>query len=131
MSYGIELRERALAAIDNGMSKWEVHKSFQISRTTLDDWINLKEKTGSLKDSEYRHGPKPAIDDSDQTDKFFEAHSHKTLAQLCDLWFEETGQHVSDVSMSKTLNRLGYTRKKRVIVIKNEMNKNEQFIFKN
>lgn len=121
MAYSVDLRERALAAIDRGMSKWEVHKTFKVSRTTLDDWLKLREETGSLADRKYRHGPKPAIADTAENQAFFDEHEHKTLAQLCDLWFKKTGQRVSDVTMSKTLKRLGYTRKKRATVTKNEM----------
>ncbi len=122
MSYGIDLRERALGAIDRGMSKWEVHKTFQISRTSLDDWLKLRETTGKLNDASYCHGPKPTIAQTVENQAFFEEHEHKTLAQLCDLWFNKTGERVSDVTMSKTLKRLGYTRKKSPTVIKSEMN---------
>ena len=69
----------------------------------------------------YRRGPKPAIADTAEHQAFFEEHAHKTLAQLCKLWFAKTGQRVSDVTMSKTLKRLGYTRKKRAPFTKNEM----------
>lgn len=122
-AYRVELRERALAAIDKGMSKWEVHKTFKISRSTIDDWLNLREEKGTIvAQTDYKRGPKPAIADTAETESFFEEHKHKTLAQLCALWFQKTGKRVSDVTMSKTLRRLGYSRKKRATVIKNEMN---------
>ena len=121
MAYSVDLRERALAAIDSGMSKWEAHKTFKVSRTTLDDWLQLREESGSLEPIAYRRGPKPTIADTAEHQAFFDKHEHKTLAQLCDIWFKKTGHRVSDVSMSKTLKRLGYTRKKRAIVTKNEM----------
>lgn len=120
-AYPIELRERALAAIDAGMSKWEAHQTFKVSRSTLDDWLKLRKRNGSLEPVKYRRGPKPVIINSKENDLFFEEHQHKTLAQLCELWFKKTGQRVSDVTMSKTLKRFGYTRKKRAIDIKSEM----------
>lgn len=111
--YPLELRERAIAAIDSGMSKWQVHKMFKISRSTLDDWLMLRARTGSLRaNSNYQRGPKPTIEDNDKTRVFFDEHKHKTLKQLCDAWYEETGQRLSDVTMSTSLKRLGYTRKK-------------------
>jgi transposase len=87
--------------------------------------LQLRETTGQVKDLDYRHGPKPMIADTLKNHKFFEEHKDKTLMQLCDLWFEKTGQRMTTVSMSRSLKRLGYTRKKRAIVIKNEMNQNE------
>jgi len=120
-AYPIELRKRALLAIDRGMSKWEAHKTFKVSRTTLDDWLELREKSGKLEPIKYRRGPKPVIVDNEKNQHFFENHAHKTLAQLCDLWFEQTGKRVSDVTMSNTLKRLGYTRKKRATAIKSEV----------
>lgn len=121
MGYSVDLREAALAALDNGMTKWEVHKTFKVSRTSLDDWLRLREKTGKLEDIKYRHGPKAAIANTSENHAFFEKHKHKTLAQLCDLWFEKSGKRLSDVTLSRTLKRFGYTRKKRVTSIKNEM----------
>jgi len=122
MAYSVDFREAALAAIDAGMSKWKVHKTFKISRTSLDDWLKLRETTGDLKDANYHHGPKPMISDTPENHTFFEKHNYKTLTQLCDVWFEKTGQRMTTVSMSRSLKRLGYSRKKRAIVIKNEMN---------
>lgn len=120
--YPIELRERAIAALDSGMSKWQVHKTFNISRSTLDHWLKRREATGSLAASTaYRRGPEPAIDDREATREFIEAHKEQTLAQMCEAWQAQTGQRVSDVTMSHTLKRLGYSRKKRVTVTTNEI----------
>ena len=119
-AYPVELRERAVAAVDGGMSKWAVHKLFRVSRSTLDDWLRLRDETGGLAAVPYQHGPEPAITDDEQTRAFFDKHRYKTLAQLCELWLEQTGQGVSDVTMSKTLKRLGYTRKKRATSTGNE-----------
>lgn len=114
--YGIELRERVLEAIDEGMSKWQAHKTFKISRSTIDDWLKLREETSSLvAKTNYRRGPKPAIEDTEKSRVFFEKHQFKTLSELSDAWFEETGQRLCIDTMSVTLKRFGYTRKKRAI----------------
>lgn len=119
--YPIELRERAIAALDSGLSKWQVHKTFKISRSTLDHWLKRRERTGSLAaTSAYRRGPAPGIADNADTRAFFEEQKYQTLAQMCEAWRVKTGQQVSDVTMSHTLKRLGYSRKKRVTVTKNE-----------
>ena len=119
MPYPIELRERVLGAIDEGMSKWKAHQTFKVSRSTINDWLKLREETGSLEaNTSYRRGPKPAIEDTEENRAFFEEHKYKTLEQMRKAWFEKAGEWFSDVTMSKTLKRFGYTRKKRVTFIK-------------
>ena len=47
-SYSIDLRLRVLRAVDGGMSKMQVHKMYAISRSTIDDWLALREQTGNV-----------------------------------------------------------------------------------
>jgi len=47
-AYSVDLRLRVLAAIDSGVSKMQVHQSFQISRSTIDDWLRRSEEQGDL-----------------------------------------------------------------------------------
>lgn len=124
-AYPIELRERVIEAVDGGMSKWEAHQIYKVSRSTIDAWLRLREENKSLSaKGNYRRGPKPAIEDNEVSGAFFEQHKLKTLSEICDAWFKETGQRLSIETMSKTLKRFGYTNKKRLIFTKNEMNKN-------
>ena len=113
MAYSKEFREAALSALDGGMSKWEVHKTFKVSRTSLDDWIKLREETGDVKDKAYHHGRKPRIADTAENQAFFEDHKHKSLTQISDLWFAKSGERLSNPTLSRSLKRLGYTRKKK------------------
>lgn len=131
MPYPIELRERVLEVIDQGMSKWEAHQIFKVSRSTIDDWLKLREETGSVAaNTNYQRGPKRAIEDNDENREFFEKHHQKTLEEMRTAWFEANGEWLSDVTMSKTLKRFGYTRKKRPISTKSEMKKNVKTILK-
>ena len=117
MAHPIELRERVLGAIDEGMGKYEAHKTFKVGRNTIDRWIELREKTGTLEaKTDYKRGPKRAIEINAETKAFFDKHQYKTLGQLRNLWLEEKGELLSDVTFSKTLKRMGYTRKKNVSV---------------
>ncbi len=47
-SYSTDLRERVLRAIDEGMSKTRVARTFPISRSTIDHWFALRQRTGRL-----------------------------------------------------------------------------------
>ena len=47
-AYSEDLRLKALVALDGGQTKMTIHKSFGIARSTLDDWIALREQQGHL-----------------------------------------------------------------------------------
>jgi transposase len=47
-SYPIELRQKAVAAVDRGEKKSHVSRMFGISRNTLDQWLHRRVETGSL-----------------------------------------------------------------------------------
>jgi transposase len=118
--YSQELRLRVLAAIDEGMSKTKAHQVFKVSRSTIDDWLKLREKTGKVEaKAEYHRGPAPSLGDSQELRAFIERHSHSTLGQLAQAWLQERGKKISIVTFSKTLKKRGYTRKKRVTATEN------------
>jgi transposase len=112
-SYSEDLRRRVLAAVDGGMSKWRVHQTFGVSRTTIDDWLKLRAETGGIEaKTEYYRGRAPMVADTRELRAFLAVHGGKTLAQLTAAWEAATGQAVSVKTFHKTLQRLGYTRKK-------------------
>ena len=117
--YSQDLRLRVLAAIDGGMSKMAAHKTFGISRSTLDDWLHLREQTGVVQaNTNYQRGPVPALSDTPAVRAFVQRHQHRTLAQMALAWEKEAEQRLSCMTFSSTLRRLGYTRKKRAISTK-------------
>ena len=106
--------------MDNGLSKTKVHRQFKVSRSTVDDWLKLRAATGKAEaTTDYQRGPSPALGDSLELRGFIEEHKENTLDQLAEAWFKARGQRLSAVTFSKTLKRLGYTRKKRAISTKN------------
>ena len=121
--YSLDLRLRVLEAIDSGMNKMTVHKTFQVSRSTIDHWQKRRKATGSVApQSGFRRGVLPAITDLKQFEAFAQRHSSLTLVQMAEAWYEETGYRLSPVTMSKTLKRIGWTRKKRAVFILNDAN---------
>ncbi len=112
--YSEDLRLRVLAAVDSGLSKWQVHKMFGVSRSTIDDWLKLRAETGAVKaNTSYYRGRPPMLSDTPELRAFMAQHQGSTLAQLSAAWEQEQGQQVSVKTFHKTLRRLGYTRKKR------------------
>lgn len=112
--YSKDLRLCVLAALDQGMSKMAVHKTFGVSRSTVDDWLNLREQTGQVAaKTAYYRGRRPTLEDTAEVRAFIGAHRYNTLRQMAEAWFEAHGQRLSIMTFSTTLQRLGYTRKKR------------------
>lgn len=120
-AYDYDLRCKVIEAIElNGRTPTEVSEDFGISRNTIYQWFQIKAETGDVK-------PRPRkmktqtqkIKDWAKFRAFVETHQDKTQAQMAQLW--ET--QVSERTISRALNKLGLTRKKRPMAIENEMNK--------
>ena len=90
-----------------------MHQTFGVSRTTIDDWLKLRAETGGVRaKTDYDYGRAPMMADTPELRAFLAAYEGKTLAQLTAAWEAERGQRVSVKTFHKTLQRLGYTRKK-------------------
>jgi transposase len=113
MPYSEDLRERVLRQVDSGESKMSAHKTFGVSRSTIDRWLTLRHRTGSLKaNTAYRRGPTPTINDLEVFAAFAKRHNSCTLAQMALAWEQESGQKLSLMPFSLALRRIGWTRKK-------------------
>jgi transposase len=113
-SYSVDLRLRVLSALDGGLSKMQAHKTFTISRSTIDDWLTLRKETGHVQVLPKRAGKK-GLHEHEAFEDFVVRHQHSTLEQMRGAWHEEREQFVSVMSFSRALRAAGYTRKKRVI----------------
>ena len=117
-AYSVDLRLRVLAALDGGLSKTQAHKTFQISRSTIDDWLKLREQTGSVQVPEQRRSAR-GLGAHEGFAAFAKRHQHSTLEQMQQAWQQETQQSLSIMSFSRALRQRGYTRKKRATSTKN------------
>lgn len=79
--YSQALRVRVLASVDAGMrvdagmSKMTAHRTFRVSRSTIDHWIVLRAQTGSVEaKTKYRRGKAPALCDREAFALFVERH---------------------------------------------------------
>ena len=62
---------------------------------------------------------KTKISDWEKFREFVKEHGEKTQAEMAELW-----GNISQRSISRALTQIGFTRKKKLMVIKNEMKKN-------
>jgi transposase len=114
MSRSIDLRERALACVSNGMPVSQVVKVFGVSRATLYRW-KAQQKEGHVRPRPSpggvrRIGPEQAGALLAQ----LQAHPDAYLVEHVRLWQQEQGRQVSLSTMRRALLRLNWTHKKRV-----------------
>jgi transposase len=117
--YSLDLRQKVIDAIElNGMTKREASIAFQISRNTIDLWIKRKASTGSLAPaSNAPVSRRGKIGNWDAFRTFAQQHRDKTQTEMADLWPGEMSQR----TISRALQRIGWTRKKRPMATTNAM----------
>jgi len=115
--YSIDLRERVLQTIDEGLSKSAAHHLFHISRSTIDHWLVLREQTGSVAPRPVRSQRVRQLQGA-AWEEFVQSHAHATLSEMSLAWREQSGVSLTAMSFSRALRVLGWTRKKRVGVIR-------------
>lgn len=123
-AYDYDLRRKVLEAIElNGMKRCQASECFGISRNTIDQWLQLKAETGDVKPKPTKNrGHSHKIADWEKFRAFVVANPDKTQTQLAELWQDD----LSKRTMSRALQRLGFTRKKRLMATESEMSTGEQ-----
>ncbi len=117
--YSEDLRQKALAAVERGERKIDVSRMLNISRNTLDLWLKRKEQTGTCRAiTHYQQGTRHKIKDWQKFREFVHQHGGKTQRQMAALW----GEGVSQQNISNAMQKIGASRKKRLMDIENEMN---------
>lgn len=118
-AYSQDFRQKVIDAIElDGHKKCEVSEFFNISRNTIDLWLKLKAETGALKPRPNKPpGTNHKITDWEKFREFAQVHGDKTQEQMAQLW----GEQISARTISRALRKIGFTRKKKLMGIKNEM----------
>ena len=109
-----DVRERALAAVEDGHRLGDVAAMFRVDPSTLRRWRRRQRLTGSCR-TVPRSGRPRRISVADETALRAQvaAHPDATLAAHCQLWQADRGVVVSVPTMGRALRRLGLTLKKR------------------
>jgi transposase len=110
--YSYDLRQKVIQAIQlDGLKKTEASLLFNISRNTIDLWLKRQAETGdfqALPNKPPGNGHK--IIDWEKFREFALSHGDKTQVEMASLWEGE----ISDRTISRALNKIGFTRKKRL-----------------
>jgi transposase len=118
--YSYDLRQKVMQAIEmDGLKKTEASELFDISRNTIDLWFKRRDKTGDIKvKTRGSTSQQPKISDWEKFGEFVKEHEDKTQAEMAELW-----GNISQRSISRALKQIGFTRKKKLMVIGSEMKK--------
>ncbi len=111
----MDLRERIVNALGKGDSSIrKIAQRFAVSKNTVERLINQKRTQGHLVPRKQGGTMvSPVMQYKDQLVAIFEQHPDATLAEYCELLFDETGLWVSQSTMCRTFQRLNLPRKKR------------------
>lgn len=111
--YSLDLRERVIAFIEEGGKKIKASRRFKVCRSTIDKWLVLKKKTGTLKPPPLAPRSWRKVDPT-ALQTYVESHPDERL--------EDYAEHfqMSPTGVWRVLKRLKMTRKKRRPFIKNE-----------
>ncbi|HYU74828.1 MAG TPA: IS630 family transposase [Ktedonobacteraceae bacterium] len=115
-AYSQDLRQRILHAVDQGKPRAEIIRTFEVSRATIKRYVKLRRETGEVrakaipgrpakKGAALLAGLKAQLD----------AYPDATLEEHCQIWKTNQGVQVSTASMSRAIQRLNWTRKKKTL----------------
>lgn len=108
----LDLRQQVVAAVHAGHPKAEVALLFGIDRSTVNRWLQ-RDAAGTLAPTPHP-GRVPLIPPAQHEGLVAQLRLHPTdtLAQQCQRWEAVHGVRVSLATMSRAIERVGWTRKK-------------------
>lgn len=123
-AYSDDFRRKVMQAIElDGLKKCEASQLFNISRNTINLWLQRKAETGDVKPKTRTVSQQNCkIDDWEKFRTFVKEHGDKTQSEMAQLWDGEISQR----TISRALRKIGHSRKKKHTDIVNEMKPNER-----
>lgn len=110
------LRRRVVEAWENGEGSFAtLGRRFKVGEASVNRWVSLKRKTGSVAPKSMGGARRPPVVDEAGMQFLREtlgAIPDSTLVELCASYLEEYDVVVSPQTMSDTVRRLGLTRKR-------------------
>ena len=114
-AYSADLRQRIVQAVNDGASQPVVADRYNVSLNSVKRYVKQWRATGSLT-AQPRPGRPRAIPSAVHAALVaqFDADPDATFATYCDRWEAATGVRVSQSTMCRAQQRVGWTRKKSV-----------------
>jgi len=127
-AYSLDLRLKVLNALDRGIPRKEVVRTFGVSMPTLERYLRRRREGAGL-DPGRSPGRTPSICTSVEERRMLwaqlEENADATLERHCELWEKRWKVRVSVSTMSRAVRKLGWTFKKRVWEPPNETKRRE------
>ena len=116
-AYSKDLRLRVLAAVDRGVPRTEIVRTFGVSLATIGRYVRRRRETGEVAPRP-SPGRRPSICNSAEERRALweqlEVNPEEaTLEEHCELWERKRGVRVSVPTMCRAIRRLGWTYKQR------------------
>lgn len=113
MKRSLDLRERALVALEEGMKRSQVCLVFGIHRTTLRRW-QKRAASGTLESLPVPGAKRVLlVQDEEPLVAQLQAHPDATVDEHLRLWQQEQATKPSRSTLGRAMLRVGWTRKKR------------------
>jgi transposase len=114
-AYSLDLRLKVLDAVDRGIPRKEVVRTFGVSMPTIERYLRRRREGAGL-DPGRSPGRTPSICASVEQRRALwaqlEENAEATLERHCELWETERKVRVSVATMSRAVRKLGWTFKK-------------------
>lgn len=110
----MDLRERVLAARQDGLTQRRIAERFQVSEQTVHAWLRRRREEGTLEPKPHGGGQPPAVDErgAEILEAIVEDENDLTLDEYLVRYHERTGVRMSRSALWRALDRLKITRKK-------------------
>ena len=114
-AYSLDLRLKVLDAVDRGIPRREVVRTFGVSMPTIERYLRRRRQNGDLAPKP-SPGRTPSICSTVEERRMLwgqlEGNEEATLERHCELWEKRRGTRVSVSTMSRAVRKLGWTFKK-------------------
>ena len=121
-AYSYDLRTKVIEAIDRAMKKIDGSRTFNLSRNPINLWLKKRELTGDYEEKKgYQRGYGHKIKSRSKFRKLAKKNGALPQAEMAEAWDEKISQR----TISRGLKKLGFTRKKRLTGMKNDLKKKD------
>lgn len=111
-SYSKDLRERVIAACDEGrMKRREIAELYDVGESTIYEWLKLRQTTNSLSPKPHTGGRRSELNPA-VLDELVEAENDRTLTEYAAAYAGRTGRLYSISHLCRGLKRARLRRKK-------------------
>jgi transposase len=113
-AYSQDLRERILKTVDEGKTQAQTASLMKVSEATVKRYVRQRREKGHVQRKPIPgRPPKKRAPLESWLQAQLERVPDATFQEQCDLWEAEKGEKVSIMTMSRAIERLEWTRKKK------------------